>query len=136
MPIGTLYVDVTKQVFVPVQTLLGLMHVVPTRELLKLPKGGFEVRLNPNLSGLSTPVKYYDLIRKDSDNSVGFGFLGPGATEVLDFGLIYRYSRRVDKVPVMVYRSKNFCVYHATNSATIITLPSTLPAIEDLLLAI
>lgn len=137
MPIGTLYVDIPRQVFIPVQTILGTMQVLPTKDTV-IKKGDFDVSINPALIGLSTPVKFYDLFRIDLSNRIGFGFLGPVAPEVLDFGIIFRYrnARLTDKPPTVIYRSSDFCVYHSLNLATIVTIPQTLKEIDDLLRAI
>lgn len=135
MPIGTLYFDLTKQVFIPVKTLLGDMIVIPAKGQI-IRRGGFDVQLTPALVGINTPVKYYDILSKDSSVPVGYGFHCAIDPEILDYGLIYRYGRRVDKPPDLIHRSAGFYIYHAVNSATIITIPSTISEIEDLLLAI
>ena len=140
MAIGTLYLDITKRTFFPIGTLLGPMCVVPFPNTV-VRKGPFEVSLSQEMAGLSTPVKYYDVLVNDghtvsSTRKVGRGFIGPVQPEVLGFGLIYRYSRRSGAAPDLIYRTADLCVYHSANYATVITLPETIPEIEDLLLAI
>ena len=137
MPIGTLYVDIAHQAFLPVRTILGTMYVVPAKDRT-IRKGDFEVRKNSELESLSTPVKFYDMFSGDVKHRSGYGFLGPVTPEVLDFGLIFRYRnpRATDKPPTLLYRSQDFCVYHTVNGATVVTIPRTINEIEELLLAI
>jgi hypothetical protein len=136
MPIGTLYLDIPRQAFIPVNTLLGTLYVTPVKGHV-LEKGDFEVELNQDLAAFTTPVKYYNVLGPRMTKRVGYGFLCPIVEpEVLDYGLIYRYSRRMTGPPELIHRSSDFCIYHAPNSATIITIPTTISEIEELLLAI
>ena len=132
MAIGYLYVDVVRS-FIPVDSILGKIYVAPLVGAA-LKAGPFEVSLNIALVGLTLPVKFYDVATHGGQR--GIGFVGAVEPEVLDFGLVYRYSRRIDKAPSLVYRSQEFCVYHAVNSATVITRPETLREIAELMLAI
>lgn len=133
MAIGTLYVDVPPPVFIPTKTLLGTMYLTSYKGRA-IPKGPFEVRLTPELVGLDTPVKFYDVLSQKGDH-LGYGFLCPVPAEVLISGLIFKYSARMIS-PELVYRSSEFCVYHAVNSATVITRPIVTQKISDLLFAI
>jgi hypothetical protein len=132
--IGVLHVDLDKQVFIPVKTILGLMFVLPRKDH-KLNKGAFNVSLNKDLDHLTTPVRYY-LLHLENNNDVsfsGYGFLGPVPPEVLDNGLIYKYAGNRDRIPKLMYSSPEFCVYHAVNEATLISVPRIPNPIEDLL---
>lgn len=133
MPLGTLYVDVPPPVFIATSTLLGQMYLTSYRGKA-IPKGDFDVRRTPELVGLDTPVRFYDVLDTHGDQT-GYGFLCQVPAEVLFSGLIFRYSAR-RATPELVFRSSEFCVYHAVNSATIVTRPVVVQAISDLLLAI
>lgn len=139
MPIGTLYLAVGCGAIQPVLTLLGRMFVTPDGEHNAIPSGDFDVKLSEELSSLVLPVKFYDIIPTKASSSkrrTGFGFIGPVTPMLLDYGLVFKYSDRVDRVPTLIHRSREFSVYHAVNTATIITLPRTVPSIEELLIAI
>ena len=139
MPIGTLYLPVGCGVIQPVLTLLGRMFVTPDGIHKAMPACDFDVRLSEGFNSLKLPVKFYDIIQTKtsaSDIRIGFGFIGPVTPVMLDYGLMFIYSNKADRAPTLVHRSKEFSIYHAVNSATLITLPRTIPAIEELLTAI
>ena len=133
MAIGRLHVDVPPPVFITTSTLLGTMYITAHRGKAIM-RGEFEVRRTPELVGLDTPVKFYDVIDAGGEHT-GYGFVGPVPAEVLTSGLIFRYSSRLI-TPELAFRSTEFCVYHATNSATVITRPVLAQPIADLLVAI
>lgn len=133
MAIGTLYVDVPPPVFITIGTLLGPMYLTAYRGK-GIPKGDFEVRRTPELVGLDTPVKFYDVLDMRGEHT-GYGFTCPVPADILLSGLIFRYSARM-VTPELVFRSQEFCVYHAVNSATVVTRPVVVQSISDLLLAI
>lgn len=132
MSLGNLHVTVSRS-FIPVDTPVGRVFVAALLGSM-VPSGPFGLSITSALMGLTLPVKFYDV--QAFGGKKGLGFVGPVEPEVLDFGLVYRYSRRSDKAPSLVYRSSEFCVYHAVNSATIITRPETLREISELMLAI
>lgn len=139
MPIGRLYLPVSKGNILPVSTILGSMFLMPDGMHQEIPAGSFDVRLSEELVSLNLPIKFYDILPPKARSSVsrtGFGFIGPVPPTQMGFGLLFTYSRRTDRVPSLVYRSKEFSVYHAVNTATLITLPRTVPRIEELLTAI
>lgn len=139
MPIGKLYLPVSKGSILPVETILGTMFVMTDGRHQKIPAGDFDVRLSEELVSLNLPIKFYDILPPKASSSVsrtGFGFIGPVPPVQMGFGLLFTYSRRSDRVPSLVYRSKEFSVYHAINTATLITIPRTVPQIEELLTAI
>lgn len=133
MAIGTLYIDVPPPVFITTSTLLGPMYLTSYRGRA-IPRGEFEVRRTPELVGLDTPVTFYDVLDMRGEHT-GYGFTCPVPAEVLASGLIFRYSARMI-TPELVFRSTEFCVYHAVNSATVITRPVIANPISELLLAI
>ena len=134
MAIGTLYVEVPPPVFIPTGTLLGTMHLTSYRGRA-IPTGPFDVRLNTELLSLDTPLRFYDVLSVITGDHIGFGFLAPVPAEVLTSGLIFRYTARLTQ-PELVYRSPEFCVYHAVNCATVVTRPILDTRISDLLFAI
>lgn len=139
MPIGRLYIPVARGDIRPVSTILGSMFVIPDGAHLSIPAGDFDVRVTEELCSLNIPIKIYDLLPSKASSRVcrtGFGFIGPVPPELLSYGLLFRYSGKHDRVPSIVYRSKEFSIYHAVNTATLITLPRTVPQIEELLTAI
>jgi hypothetical protein len=139
MPIGRLYLPVGQCRIAPVGTILGTMFVTPAGVHHEIPAGDFDVKLTAELCGLVLPVKFYDILPTKANlrtSRVGFGFIGPVPPIQLEYGLLFRYSAKSDRVPTLVYRSREFSVYHAVNTATLITLPRTVPQIEELLTAI
>lgn len=139
MPIGKLYIPVAVGSIVPVSTILGTMFVTPDGLHQRIPEGDFDVRLSEELCSLSLPIKFYDVLPPKASSRTsrtGFGFIGPVPPVRMGFGLLFRYSARDDRVPTLIYRSKEFSVYHAVNTATLITLPRTVSQIEELLTAI
>jgi hypothetical protein len=140
MPIGRLYFPVTRGSILPVSTLLGKMLLIPDGNHQAIPAGDFDVRLSEELGSLNVPVKFYDVFPPKASSGnvrrIGHGFIGPVPAIELGYGILFRYSNRQDRTPTLVYRSKEFSVYHAINTATLITLPRTVPQIEELLLAI
>ena len=139
MPIGRLYLPVARGSIIPVTTLLGTMFITPDGTNQEVPEGEFDVSVSEELSVLNIPIKFYNILPpKASINTrrMGFGFIGPVEPTHLEFGLMWSYSGRTNRVPNLVYRSREFSVYHAVNTATLITLPRTVSQIEDLLIAI
>ena len=139
MPIGSLDLPVEQGNILPVTTLLGRMFLTPDGSHHSIPVGDFDVRLSDELSALNLPVKFYEIFQtKASSNTrrTGFGFIGPVPPTNLGLGLLFKYSSRHERTPTLVYRSREFSVYHAVNTATLITLPRIVPQLEELLLAI
>ena len=139
MPIGRLYIPVAKGSIFPVSTLLGMMYIVPDGHHNEIPAGEFDVTLSEELASLNIPIKFYNVVPPKSSSTAkrrGFGFIGPVVPKHLEFGLLFSYSNRTDRIPNLIYRSKEFSVYHAVNTATLITLPRTVPRIEELLVAL
>lgn len=139
MPIGRLYLPVEHGSIRPVTTLLGIMYIIPDGGHQEVPAGDFDVSLSEELSVLDIPIKFYNILPSKASSStrrMGFGFIGPVSPSNLEFGLMWSYSGRTSRVPNLIYRSREFSVYHAVNTATLITLPRTVPQIEELLIAI
>jgi hypothetical protein len=115
------------------------MYVVPSGSQRSIPVGAFDVKLLEGLASLDLPIKLYSVIpcRAQAESEpIGFGFIGPFEPEFLEFGLMFKYSNKSNRTPGLVYKSPEFSIYHAVNTATVITIPRTVSQIEELLTAI
>lgn len=156
MAIGHLYLDVPSGVFITVNTLLGPMFVTALPgEILR--KGKLEVSLNLEMGALRTPLRFYDVrssggspataaspvdtggrLRSSTQSARNnaLGFIGPGRVEKTARSIVFRYARKPDRPPGLIYKAQGVCVYHAPNTATAVILASIPTEIHELLLSI
>lgn len=132
MALGELFDDFNSQLFLPVPTELGRVFITP-RLGRTIRKGGLILSVNDTVTN-TCPIRFF-CVGDDPLNPDGFGFLGSSEPEYYRTTLIYKWGH-TNKVPALVYRSNDFCVYHSPNVATLVTLPFLYKEIETLILAI
>lgn len=93
--------------------------------------------LNRDLVNLGIPMGVYNVVSPDDSAFMGYGFIPRyGSTAVHGPSLTVKYSTTPDittTIPHIAFRGEHFSIYHATNVATLITVPTIPKMVEELI---